>query len=536
MRMPMDNPMFPNSRFSATAQPRAGSSCSAAAPSSSPDPAGRNGAEHPHRIAGSRTANLRQSGTLDPGRKSPEVIRLEDALRARVVGQDDAIAQIIAHYQTYLAGLTPEGRPICNLLLLGPTGCGKTRTVEALAEALAGDRHALIKVDCGEFQHSHEIAKLIGSPPGYLGHRETHPRLCQEKLDLYHTDNMKLSFVLFDEIEKASDALWNLLLGILDKGVLTLGDNRLVDFSQTMVFMTGNLGTAEAQRLRDLPWGFAAPAPTAGQQRSAESAASPDGVPRKGHHPPLASLSSPPSAGSHAPSQSADDAAFPLPVEDTTSLPQSARFAGSTVPAAPTSDWRGSIEAARPASRQKGTPLLPAEGALPQPNSPVQIHPDTALASKVEKAVLEAAKRKFSPEFLNRLDRVILCHPLDRNQITSVLDLEIQEIVTRIDRRRQCGLQLLVSDAARDFLVSEGYDPNCGARYLKRAIERRLVQPLSSLLATRQVADGDELLIDLSEDATQLEFRRGVQITTGVALRQLAAQWNGSASGSPGSR
>jgi len=178
-------------------------------------------------------------------------------MRARVVGQDEAIDQLTRHYQSYLTGLNSPGRPICNLLLLGPTGCGKTRLAESLAEALVGDPQALIKVDCGEFQHSHEISKLIGSPPGYLGHRETHARLCQEKLDAHHTERVKVSFVLFDEIEKASDALWNLLLGILDKGTLTLGDNRHVDFSRTMVLMTGNLGTKEAQRLRDLPWGFA---------------------------------------------------------------------------------------------------------------------------------------------------------------------------------------------------------------------------------------------------------------------------------------
>src|SRR5208282_6318732 len=106
------------------------------------------------------------------------------------------------------------GRPIGSLLLLGPTGCGKTRIVEATAEALLKNRRAVIKIDCAEFQHSHEIAKLLGSPPGYLGHRETQALLSQETLNQHHTDKVKISFVLFDEIEKASDALWNLLLGI----------------------------------------------------------------------------------------------------------------------------------------------------------------------------------------------------------------------------------------------------------------------------------------------------------------------------------
>src|SRR6201998_2696724 len=158
----------------------------------------------------------------------------------------------------YLTGMTPPGRPIGNFLFLGPTGSGKTRIVEATAEALIKNPRAVIKIDCAEFQHSHEIAKLIGSPPGYLGHRETHPLLSQEVLNQYHTDKVKISFVLFDEIEKASDALWNLLLGVLDKATLTLGDNRRVDFSRAMIFMTSNLGATEMSSILRPNLGFAA--------------------------------------------------------------------------------------------------------------------------------------------------------------------------------------------------------------------------------------------------------------------------------------
>ena len=145
-------------------------------------------------------------------------------------------------YQIFLAGMNSTNRPVGTMLFLGPTGSGKTRVVEAAAEVLFGDPNAMIKIDCAEFQHSHEIAKLIGSPPGYLGHRETPPMLTQENIDRHHTEDTRISFVLFDEIEKASDSLWQLLLGILDKATLTLGDNRRVDFSQTMVIMTSNLG------------------------------------------------------------------------------------------------------------------------------------------------------------------------------------------------------------------------------------------------------------------------------------------------------
>src|SRR5580692_7877996 len=183
---------------------------------------------------------------------------LETKLHRLVIGQQEAIHQIVRTYQTYLAGLSPESRPIGNFLFLGPTGTGKTRAVEATAEALLGNPRAITKIDCGEFQHSHEIAKLIGSPPGYLGHRETHALLSQEALDQYHTEKMKLTFVLFDEIEKASDALWNLLLGILDKATLTLGDNRKVGFSNALIFMTSNLGAAEMSSLVSPTLGFGA--------------------------------------------------------------------------------------------------------------------------------------------------------------------------------------------------------------------------------------------------------------------------------------
>src|ERR1700752_1174852 len=195
---------------------------------------------------------------LDPSKTGRQGEDLENQLHHFVVGQEEAIHQIVRAYQTHVAGLSPVGRPIGNFLFLGPTGSGKTRIVEATAEALLNNPRSVIKIDCAEFQHSHEIAKLIGSPPGYLGHRETHPLLSQEVLNQYHTDKMKLSFVLFDEIEKASDSLWNLLLGVLDKATLTLGDNRRVDFSRAMIFMTSNLGAAEMGSILRPNLGFAA--------------------------------------------------------------------------------------------------------------------------------------------------------------------------------------------------------------------------------------------------------------------------------------
>ncbi|MFN9265198.1 MAG: AAA family ATPase, partial [Acidobacteriota bacterium] len=193
---------------------------------------------------------------LDPSKTGREAESLDAHLRRRVIGQDEAIDQIVNIYQMHQTGLNPPGRPVGNFLFLGPTGTGKTRIVEAMAESLVGSPRAVVKIDCAEFQHSHEIAKLIGSPPGYLGHRETHPLLSQETINQHHTDRVKLSFILFDEIEKASDSLWNLLLGILDKATLTLGDNRKVDFSRALIFLTSNLGASEMSSLLQPKLGF----------------------------------------------------------------------------------------------------------------------------------------------------------------------------------------------------------------------------------------------------------------------------------------
>src|SRR2546428_4976256 len=179
---------------------------------------------------------------LDPSKRSTDTIDFQTALGGKIVGQEEGVQALVDLYQVFRAGLNSPGRPVGNLLFLGPTGSGKTRIVEAAAEILFGDPRAVIKADCAEFQHSHEIAKLIGSPPGDLGHRETHPLITQEALAQHHTEGLKLSFLLFDEIEKASNALWQLLLGILGKATLTLGDNRRGDMSATMIFLTSNPG------------------------------------------------------------------------------------------------------------------------------------------------------------------------------------------------------------------------------------------------------------------------------------------------------
>src|ERR1700681_3499516 len=303
-----------------------------------------------------------QQQHLDPTLRSVESQEFQAALRSKVVGQEEGVRALVDLYQVYCAGMCPGGRPVGNLLFLGPTGSGKTRIVEAAAEILFGDPRAVIKVDWPEFQHSHEIAKLIGSPPGYLGHRETHPLITQEELSKYHTDTMKLSFLLFDEIEKASDALWQLLLGILDKATLTLGDNRRVDLSQTMIFLTSNLGGGEITELMTGGMGFVQPE-----------------------------------------------------------------------------------------------------------NKPAE-----ALDGKVERTAVEAARRKFSPEFMNRLDKVVVFHPLRREQLEEVLDIELGQVQQRVLETAKGQFLFRVTTSGRDFLLKEGTDQRYGARHLKRAIERHV--------------------------------------------------------------
>ena len=212
---------------------------------------------------------------LDTRKRSSATRRFEEALKRKIVGQREAVQALVELYQVFCAGLCSPGRPVGNLLFLGPTGSGKTRIVEAAAEILFGDSRAIIKVDCAEFQHSHEIAKIVGSPPGYLGHRETHPLITQEELAKSHRENLKLSFLLFDEIEKASDSLWQLLLGMLDKATLTLGDNRRVDLSQTVIFLTSNLGGGEISELMQGGMGFVQPKdkPSAGLDQKVERTA-----------------------------------------------------------------------------------------------------------------------------------------------------------------------------------------------------------------------------------------------------------------------
>lgn len=207
---------------------------------------------------------MRSTNSISRSRR-PSSPKLPDGLAARLqqllVGQSDAIETIVPYVQMHQAGLSPEGRPIGVVLLLGPTGTGKTRTVEALAEVLHGSSKNVLKVDCGEFQMEHEVAKLLGAPPGYLGHRETQPMLSQAKLTGVTSESSNISIVLFDEIEKAAASMTRMLLGILDKATLRLGDNTTVNFENSLIFLTSNLGAKSISRINKADFGFEAMLP-----------------------------------------------------------------------------------------------------------------------------------------------------------------------------------------------------------------------------------------------------------------------------------
>jgi ATP-dependent Clp protease ATP-binding subunit ClpA len=303
------------------------------------------------------------------------------------------MGQIVPYVQMHQAGLAPEGRPVGVFLLLGPTGTGKTRTVEALAEVLHGSQRNLLRVDCGEFQMEHEVAKLIGAPPGYLGHRETQPLLTQQKLGAVTSENCNLSLVLFDEIEKAAPSMTRLLLAILDKAILRLGDNSSVNFERTLIFLTSNLGARSMRKEIHPDFGFEAMLPT-----------------ERGH-----------------------------------------------------------------------------------------------IAKKLESIGASAVRRKFSPEFVNRLDGIITYLPLNATSLAAIVDHQILELERHIENRlAERAFVLEVGSPARRFLLEKGTSDEYGARELKRTILRQLTQPLAALVADGAIDPGSIVRAELTIDGEGL--------------------------------
>jgi ATP-dependent Clp protease ATP-binding subunit ClpA len=336
---------------------------------------------------------LRNLPVVKGRRAAAESSGLMVRLSERVVGQPNAMTQIVPYVEMYQAGLAPEGRPAGVFLLLGPTGTGKTRTVEALADVLHGNQKSLLRVDCGEFQMEHEVAKLIGAPPGYLGHRETQPMLTQNKLGAITSEGCGLSLVLFDEIEKAAASMTRLLLGVLDKAVLRLGDNTQVNFERTLIFMTSNLGANAMRREMNPDFGFATLVP----------------VERRG------------------------------------------------------------------------------------------------LAKKLEGIGVGAVRRKFSPEFMNRIDAMITYQPLKPEALRKILNQQIQELERHIaNRLMDRAFELEVSKAAREFLLAKGTSDEFGARELKRTILRQLTQPLAAMVANGEIEPGAVVRVEAVDGELKL--------------------------------
>lgn len=316
-------------------------------------------------------------------------------LRERLVGQGKAVEAIVPYVEMFQAGLSPEGRPVGVFLLLGPSGTGKTRTVEALADVLHGSERNVLKIDCGEFQMEHEVAKLIGAPPGYLGHRETSPMLSQQKVNAVASERSELSLVLFDEIEKAAGSMARLMLGLLDKATLKLGDNTGVNFEKSLIFMTSNLGAQSMMRELKHGWGF-------------EKIAAPE----------------------------RDD-----------------------------------------------------------------------VTGRLDAIAQAAAKRRFAPEFINRIDAMVTYEPLSADALDQILDLQITALQKHLYARLgPLGFGVTVDEKAREWLLSKGTSLDFGARELKRTIHRYILQPLAGFVARGGVPPFASITVTVDEETSELSF------------------------------
>jgi ATP-dependent Clp protease ATP-binding subunit ClpA len=317
---------------------------------------------------------------LDVTRRSGQAEQLADKFRNRIIGQPKAVDALIRVLEKQRSGFYDTSRPIASMLFLGPTGVGKTGCVEAFVEGLYGDAKHMLKVDCAEFQHGHEIARLLGSPPGYLGHRETQPYFTNASISKLITPEIPFAVILFDEIEKSSDTLWNLLLGILDKGTLTTGSNEVVDMTKTVIVMTSNIGSSEmAEAVGDEGIGFAV---------------------------------------------------------------------------------------------------------------------STGKTGNLEEIAVNAARRKFMPEFLNRLDEIVTFNTLTPDDLNVIVDMEFAYLQQRIIKNSNVLFSLRVSPAARQQILKEGYDKRYNARNLKRTIEKHIGRPLEGLVSSYQILPKDTVIID----------------------------------------
>jgi len=304
--------------------------------------------------------------------ESAKLVSMEDRLKSRVVGQDDALLLVANAVRRARSGLSDPNRPIGSFIFLGPTGVGKTETARALAEFLFDDDQAIVRVDMSEYQEKHTVARLIGAPPGYVGYEEGGQLTEAVRRRPY-------SIVLFDEIEKAHPEVFNVLLQVLDDGRLTDGQGRTVDFRNTVIIMTSNLG----------------------------------------------------------------------------------------------SQW-------------------------------IQQYGATDYA-RMRSMVMETLKEAFKPEFLNRVDEIVIYHSLPLEKIKMIVDIQVRALKARLAERR---ILLEISDKAREYIAREGYDPAYGARPLKRTLQRAVQDPLALMLLEGKFMEGDTVLVDISMGGEGLVIRK----------------------------
>ncbi|HNR47126.1 MAG TPA: AAA family ATPase [Anaerolineaceae bacterium] len=316
--------------------------------------------------------------------EAERLLHMEDRLHERIIGQEDAIHAISDAIRRARSGLKDPQRPIGSFIFIGPSGVGKTELAKALAEFMFGDAEALVRLDMSEYREQHTVSRLFGAPPGYVGYEEGGQLTEAVRRRPYRV-------ILFDEIEKAHPEVWNALLQILDDGRLTDGQGNVVDFRNTVLIMTSNLGTEFVQRGGTL--GFLT-ADTTGEER--------------------------------------------------------------------------------------------------------QTH------DKIEKAL----KSTFRPEFLNRIDEIIMFAPLSLDEMRLIVDLQMKEVSTRLEEH---GLHVALSPAAREWLAQVGYDPAFGARPLRRALQKHVESPLSVSLLSGQFAQGDTVLVDLDTEKNALTFLKADQ-------------------------
>jgi ATP-dependent Clp protease ATP-binding subunit ClpB len=315
-----------------------------------------------------------------------KLVTMEERLRHRVVGQDEALERVANAIRRSRAGLSDPKRPIGSFIFLGPTGVGKTEVARALADFLFDDEHAMIRIDMSEYQEKHSVARLIGAPPGYVGYEEGGQLTEQVRRRPY-------SVVLFDEIEKAHPDIFNVLLQVLDDGRLTDGKGRVVDFKNTILIMTSNIGSSYLQT----------------ENGGADA------------------LVRPPRTGA------------------------------------------------------SGAPWF----------------------EEASKQVLNALHGHFKPEFLNRVDDIIVFRPLGKEQLVKIIDLRLED-VRRLLADRKISLEL--TDAAKELLFTQGYDPNFGARPLKRAIQKLVQDPLALKILDGEILHGDHVIVDADKKAGKMTF------------------------------